>query len=629
MGRKELNPADVYRKQQRKKDLKKCKDNRNVVRSVQELLSDPAKIEEEIVKAQKASDESALDKGLKDRIKELKMMKSVAITKQKIDVASGKTDRDAASKIREAEMLQRDLNRDRRRGLLADDHSTRKNDEALDSFQKGEQGGSSSSYQKSLGSDISRGISEGTPIAQQQVYHQLPAPMGIAPSILPSNLLPVQDTSFRHAPPPPPPPPRPPALNAAQFTFHPPPAYPDTPSSEQTASFISLAAIPLPPAPPPPRPFLPNLVARPVENVTDGEDQYPVSNILPSEPEDPSLVGDEVVHPTQTELPPASAAFSFPFSLADFKLPTAEELMKRRHAIVNDNEAITVEFDRDDSSASFPLYPEPHTLVEEQELPVISQPLISTTEESVDREDVFKINPIRVHSIYIPPAVPVRTISGLGGLAGYGSDSDQDDDEATHSPAAQKEQSIETAPDVPRFVPQKFTSMLSNYDANNTAPVRAHTMATHLLPNPSSSSTPTNHNQLQPGAVAVTKPTAISVTDDVNAFLDSIATSEIDLATSSRIGNQPNIAFVEKKPPVKPALKSVKLDAALTAFLPSALRIKRPAASQAGRPFLKVASVSAPSAVLGASESKKEVVMAGGVEDAYLNFLDEIGELTG
>ena len=628
MGRKELNPADVYRKQQRKKDLKKCKENRNVVRSVQELLSDPAKIEVEIVKAQKASDESALDKGLKNRIKELKMMKSVAITKQKIDVASGKTDRDAASKIREAEMLQRDLNRDRRRGLLADDHSTRKNDEALDSFQTGEQGGASSSYQKSLGSDIFRGIAEGIPIAQQQVYHQLPTPMGIAPSILPSNLLPVQDTSFRHAPHPPPPPPRPPALNTAHSTFHPPLAYPDTPSSEQTTSFISLAAIPLPPAPPPPRPFLPNLAARPLENVTEGEDQYPVSNIMPSEPEGPSLVGDVVVHPTQIELPPASAAFSFPFSLADFKLPTSEELMKRRHALVNDIEATTVEFHRDDSAASFPSYPQPHTLMEEQEQPVVNQPVISTTEESVDREDVFKINPIRVHSIYIPPAVPLRTISGLGGLAGYGSDSDQDDDEGTDSPAAQKRQSIEAAPEVPRFIPQKFT-MSSNYDANNISPVRAHTMATHLLPNPSTSSTLTNHSQLQPGTVAVTKPIVTSVTDDVNAFLDSIGSSEVDLATSSRIGNQPNIAFVEKKPPVKPALKSVKLDAALTAFLPSALRIKRPAASQAGRPFPKVASVSAPSAVLGASESKKEVVMAGGVEDAYLNFLDEIGELTG
>ena len=81
------------------------------MRSVQELLSDPSKIEEEIQKAQKASDESQLDKGLKDRIRELQMMKGVAMTKQKIDVASGKTDRDAAAQVREAELLERNNRR--------------------------------------------------------------------------------------------------------------------------------------------------------------------------------------------------------------------------------------------------------------------------------------------------------------------------------------------------------------------------------------------------------------------------------------------------------------------------------------------------------------------------------------
>ena len=257
MGRKELNPADVYRKQQRKKDLKKCKENRNVVRSVQELLSDPGKIEDEIVKAQKASDASALDKGLKDRIKELKMMKSVAITKQKIDVASGRTDRDAATKLREAEMLQRDLNRERRRGLLADNHSTRKTDEALESFQKDDQGGTSSSYYNSLESDVSRVPSSTSPVAQHQMYYQLPAPIGIAPLMLPSNLLPVQNTSLRPAPPPP----RPPTFSAIHVPL------------------IASSAIPLPPAPPP-RPFLPNLAPRPDENILEEGDQHTIVDTL-------------------------------------------------------------------------------------------------------------------------------------------------------------------------------------------------------------------------------------------------------------------------------------------------------------------------------------------------------------
>lgn len=616
MGRKELNPADVYRKQQRKKDLKKCKENRNVVRSVQELLSDPAKIEEEIVKAQKASDASALDKGLKDRIKELKMMKSVAITKQRIDVASGKTDRDAAAKLREAEMLQRDLNRERRRGLLADDHPTRKNDEA----QKDDQGGTSSSYYQSQEIDTSKGATGVTSVAQQQVYHQLPVPMGIAPSMLPANSLPVQSTSFRPAPPPP----RPPV-----FSLHSPPAYPDTRNGEQTVPLTTLTAMPVPP--PPPRPFLQNLATIHIKNVSE-EGYHPESNTLPTECEDSSHLEDELVQPAQIEAPSSSAAFLFPLSLTDFKLPSAEELMKRRHALVNDTEAVTVEFDGIDASASFPSYPQPHTLIEEQ--PEDNQQVISATEETEDTEEVFKINPIRVHSIYIPPTVPVLVpvcaISGLGGLAGYGSDSDQDDDDVgSNSSSAQKQENILIASDVPRFIPQKFTAMPSKYDADSLNPVPAPARATQSLP--PTSSTHTNQNQNQLAATASTAPPAVSVSDDVNAFLESIASSEMDPTSSSRIRiSQPSIAVAEKKPPLKPALKSVKLDAALTAFLPSALRVKRPAATQAGRPMAKVASLSAPSAVPGASNSNsKETAMIGGVEDAYLNFLEEIGELTG
>ena len=615
MGRKELNPADVYRKQQRKKDLKKCKETRNVVRSVQELLSDPAKIEEEIVKAQKASDASALDKGLKDRIKELKMMKSVALTKQRIDVASGKTDRDAAAKLREADMLQRDLNRERRRGLLADDHPTRKNDEA----QNNEQGGTSSSYYKSQENDAYKGATEVSSVAQQQVYHQLPVPMGIAPSMLPANSLPVQSTSFRPAPPPP----RPPV-----FSLHPPPAYPDTLNGEQTVPLTTLAAMPVPPPPPPPRPFLPNVATIPVKNVSE-EDRHPESNRLPTEMmEDSSLMEDEVVQPAQIEAPSASAAFSFPFSLTDFKLPSAEELMKRRHALVNDTEAVTVEFDSIDASASFPSYPQPHTLNEEQ--PEDDQQVISASEETEDAEEIFKINPIRVQSIYIPPAVPVRAISGLGGLAGYGSDSDQDDDDdSSDSSPAQKQENIQVASDVPRFIPQKFTAMPSKYDVDSINPVPAPARATQPLPPTSSANTNQNQHQHQLAATASTVPAAVSVSDDVNAFLEGIASSEMDPTSSSRI-SQPSIAVAEKKPPLKPALKSVKLDAALTAFLPSALRVKRPAATQAGRPMAKVASLVAPSAIPGASNSNsKETAMIGGVEDAYLNFLEEIGELTG
>ena len=54
------------------------------MQEVKELLNDPQKIQAEIDKVQKESDANKLDKGLKDRIKELKSMKVIAMKKQKI-----------------------------------------------------------------------------------------------------------------------------------------------------------------------------------------------------------------------------------------------------------------------------------------------------------------------------------------------------------------------------------------------------------------------------------------------------------------------------------------------------------------------------------------------------------------
>ena len=88
--KKEKNPADAYRKELRKKELLKLKKDRIVVKEVRDLLNDPLKIDEEIKKAQKVSDENKLDKSLKDRIKELQRMKEVALTKQLVQEAAGK-----------------------------------------------------------------------------------------------------------------------------------------------------------------------------------------------------------------------------------------------------------------------------------------------------------------------------------------------------------------------------------------------------------------------------------------------------------------------------------------------------------------------------------------------------------
>ncbi|CAM9477400.1 unnamed protein product, partial [Ectocarpus fasciculatus] len=83
MGKgKPLNPADAFRKEQKKKDAKRNAKVKANIREVNNLLNNPQKIQEEIDKVQKESDENRLDKGIKDRIKELKRMKEVSMKKQ-------------------------------------------------------------------------------------------------------------------------------------------------------------------------------------------------------------------------------------------------------------------------------------------------------------------------------------------------------------------------------------------------------------------------------------------------------------------------------------------------------------------------------------------------------------------
>lgn len=48
MGRKDLNPADAYRKEQRKKEIKKSKQKQAAVKQVTDMLNNPQQIEEEV-----------------------------------------------------------------------------------------------------------------------------------------------------------------------------------------------------------------------------------------------------------------------------------------------------------------------------------------------------------------------------------------------------------------------------------------------------------------------------------------------------------------------------------------------------------------------------------------------------
>jgi hypothetical protein len=88
--KKGVNPAEAFRKEQKKKDGKKAHQQRQAVREVRSLLNDPTKIDDEIRKYQRMSNENKLDKSLKDKIEELQNMKTIAVRKQQIDVIQGK-----------------------------------------------------------------------------------------------------------------------------------------------------------------------------------------------------------------------------------------------------------------------------------------------------------------------------------------------------------------------------------------------------------------------------------------------------------------------------------------------------------------------------------------------------------
>ena len=88
MGKgKSVHPADAYRKEQKKKDAKRNAKTKANIKEVSSLLNNPLKIQDEINKVQKESDENRLDKGLKDRLKELMRMKEVADKKQLVKEA--------------------------------------------------------------------------------------------------------------------------------------------------------------------------------------------------------------------------------------------------------------------------------------------------------------------------------------------------------------------------------------------------------------------------------------------------------------------------------------------------------------------------------------------------------------
>lgn len=80
---KGLNPADAFRKQEKKQAIARDKKQKAAVKEVRVLLGDPDKVDAEIAKVTKELQGNLANKTLKDRLGELQRMKEVALMKRR------------------------------------------------------------------------------------------------------------------------------------------------------------------------------------------------------------------------------------------------------------------------------------------------------------------------------------------------------------------------------------------------------------------------------------------------------------------------------------------------------------------------------------------------------------------
>ena len=241
--KKEKNPADAFRKEQRKKELAKLKKEREVVRDVRDMLNDPRKIDAEIAKAQKISDENKLDKTLKDRIKELQRMKDVANTRQLVLAAQGKISQEQLETITKPSIYQKND------GIWDDPNASASN--------PNQQHMKSASRISTEGLPAYSRTTEGSGMVMPPVPTSVMMPY--PPALTPTPMMPMGGMGGIPLPPPrammpmggvggiPMPPPRP--LAGSHMGNIPPP--PPRPGMNLSGGQPSLAGIPPPPPPPP------------------------------------------------------------------------------------------------------------------------------------------------------------------------------------------------------------------------------------------------------------------------------------------------------------------------------------------------------------------------------------------
>ncbi|XP_020093165.1 WW domain-binding protein 11 isoform X1 [Ananas comosus] len=257
-GGKVMNPTDAYRKELRKKELKRNKKERKKVREVGILKKDPEAIREQIEKLEKMKAEGALDKARKHKKRQLEDTLNLILKKRK----------EYEEKMREkgeAPVMFSHLGPPRRRST-ADEDERVKHPKPEDSVYYhptlnptgAPPPGKPPMYKSSIGPRIplpppsSAGASssnseleEGGPSVPPP-----PPPPPPPPLLATSELASSDDSSAPLSiplPPPPPAPPKPAADSQVSMLPPPPPPPPGPPPKEQVASRMVL-----PPPPPPP-----------------------------------------------------------------------------------------------------------------------------------------------------------------------------------------------------------------------------------------------------------------------------------------------------------------------------------------------------------------------------------------
>ncbi|KAJ1288140.1 hypothetical protein BS78_02G067200 [Paspalum vaginatum] len=284
-GGKVMNPTDAFRKEQRKKELKRNKKERKKVREVGILKKDPEAIREQIEKLEKMKADGALDKARKHKKRQLEDTYNLIVKKRK----------EYEQKMKEKgeqPVMFGHLGPPKRRP--AADEDDRANPKPEDSVyyhptlnpSGAPPPGKPPMYKSSIGpriplpSSSSAGPSSSTPESEAGPSTLPPPP---PPPPLPATSESVDPSAPAFPLPPLPPPPPKPVSDAVLPSLPPPPPPPPGPPPREPVSGHTV----LPPPPPPPqRPLNPPTGSGANEGMTDSAQ---ASGVLPPPPPPPGL----------------------------------------------------------------------------------------------------------------------------------------------------------------------------------------------------------------------------------------------------------------------------------------------------------------------------------------------------